>query len=250
MLFFKLIETICQYAYAYCKSVFSADLSDSKESEMDLERLGRFYWLNLFVGAFAFYDLFYKAQYLEGRFTIGQSCYPDKNLHPLAMFVFAELASIFLWLVAQVEAYLIGAWSKEADAKSLLGLIRDRASPGWEVHRVIWTWFPIALLIATYFTPASNFANATSYCSINLIWASIWPGLVLSLLGIAAVNWLFFKWPCKSRAIVSLVVAFAAYVVILGILGPADIFGFVGWCRTVPDLFAQLYQYLISLPGT
>src|SRR5438105_3000763 len=75
---------------------------------MTKPQLGRLYWVNLVLCAFAFFYLFEESQWLRKAETLNADhCYPNNSLPILALFILAEVASFILLIGAHCEVWLL-----------------------------------------------------------------------------------------------------------------------------------------------
>ena len=246
------------YGEAYFKNFRDAGFDLIRSIGMTKAQLGRFYWVNLGICAFAIYYLFYEAQWLRAAETFGNpSCHPRRPLPVLATFVLAEIASFVLLVGAHTESWLL--YRKQGSVADHAILV-DAPSPqavARRLHRLLWTWFPLVIALAAYLS-ASRFDAVVVWCDqssvgytvllhrTKLICALVWPGLVAAFVLAAGVNWAIYRWRPNWRLATTLAFGLVFYALAAAIVGPSDILGVVSLCRQIPENIDWLLKQLIG----
>lgn len=244
MLLLQAVLRIISFPTAYIRNFHDARFDLLGGIGMTKLQIERFYWVNLVICAFVLYYLFNSTQQLrEAHPLLHPECLPEQSLPNLACLLLAETASIVLLLGAQAEAWVLFRLKNVAANHAIFANIPSRAAAGRRLHRLLWTWFPLVLGVAVYLSQ-SRFDEVAKWCDelpdgqysgilhgAKLVWALICPGLLVSFLMAAALNWAFFRWTPSRNLAMTLTIAFASYVLAIAIAGPSDLFGIVKLCR-------------------
>jgi len=255
----QVFRKLCDFVTAYIKNFRYSDFDLHGRSSMSRLQLGRFYWVNLIISAFVLYYLFNSTQQLREAHPLEHAkCVPEQSISTFAFLILAEAASFVLLLGAQAEALMLYRFNKGKVDHAILTGIPTRAEAARRLHRLLWTWFPLILGFAVYLSMGA-FDRVAQWCNslpdeqysgsahgARLILALVFPGLLVSFLGVAGLNWALFRWQPNRRLATTLAFAFTFYVLTMLIVGPSDIFGLIKLCRQIQEGVESLFKLLIG----
>jgi hypothetical protein len=254
----QILWKLCGFATAYLKNFREGGFNLPHAVGMTKSQLGRFYWVNLIFCAFVLYYLFSSTQWLREADTLeNPQCYPAHSLPIIALFILAEIASFTLFVGANIEAWIL---YRRGDAQNhaILLDIPSRQAAARRLHRLFWTWFPFVLAASVYFSTC-RFDEVTDWCihttdanysgamhSARLVLAIVWPGLIVSFVVVAGLNWAFYRWKPNKNLATTLVFSFTLYVLAIAVAGPSDALGLVNLCRKLPGNLDWIFKSLVG----
>jgi hypothetical protein len=206
-------------------------------------QIGRFYWINLLLAAFAIDLLFIRAQWDQGG-TLG--CSVPATIPFLGLLILAELASLILLGGSALLSSILSkgklSFLSPSDAYPSRLVLRNR------LHRLFWGAFPWVLIIAAVIaTP--GLTKVIEWCSADVgarngslafaLWitlAAVWPGLIIGTVVAAGAAYGIHRF--ESFRIWSLIWlwAFTCYLIVIAVVGPADILHLVSQLRDLRTL--------------
>jgi len=247
------------FGSAYIKNFRDSGFDLLRGNGMTRSQLGRFYWVNLILCAFVLYDAFRVTHQLQAsEILVGGQCYPSNAIAPLAFFILAEVGSFVLFLGGQVEAWIFYRQQGSASDHAILKDVPTRKAAARRLHRLWWTWFPLVLWAATYLSSA-HLDDVGKWCvdsvrstgkydyfahHARLLWASVWPGLIVTYAVGAAVNWAIYRWSPSRKLAITVAFGFVFYVMAVAVVGPADMIGLANLCRQLPIDLGSVFKFL------
>jgi hypothetical protein len=263
MWLYQAILKLLGFVSAYLKNLHYARFDLLGKIGMTKSQLGRFYWVNLVLCAFVLYRLFDTTQQLRADSSFqavveNVKCRPEQPVPVLAFFILAEVASFILLVGAHAEAWILYRLKKGTPDHPIFAEIPSRAAAARRLHRLLWTWFPLTLGIAVYLSK-DCLNSVVKWCDslsgghysgalhgAKLILALVFPGLLVSFFGIAALNWAFYRWSPHRDLVMTLGLAFAFYILAIAIVGPTDLFGLIKLSREIRIDFDSVLKLLVG----
>lgn len=255
----RVFWTLYGFATAYLKIFRDAGFDLFQKISLTRSQIGRFYWVNLILCAFVLYFLFVSARQLRAAHPMSsQACYPDQSLPAIACLILSEVASFILLVGAQIETWMLYGCKDTTPDHPILANISSRSLAARKLHLLLWTWFPLVLGTAVYFSQ-TRLNEVAAWCDAlspdqysgirhgaNLVFAVVWPGLTISFLFIASVNWALYRWKPSRNLTITLLIAFLSYILAITVVGPSDLLGIVKLCREITDALVSIFKTLVG----
>jgi hypothetical protein len=225
------------FSMAYFRTLGRSAFDLVHDNVITKSQFGRFYWVSLFVCAFALFFYFVMANQYSKNTGIPE-CLPQYEMPFLSFFVLAEIASFVLLLGGKIAGWgVMRIWSADhvvLDENLKLATSSLTASQrahviGRRLYRQMWGWFPITLVGAVFLSQGRlqevvNACGATrSLDSFDFLRALIWPGLIIAFAAVAVFNWWKFRWALNARSAFILSFVFFLYVAAAGVASPAGL---------------------------